>query len=192
MPRASVKEQIVDAAVLSLHEKGFNGASVQDITDAARVPKGSFYNHFDSKEDLAVVVLERYWSRVLSSLAILREEGTSPVERLRRYFDYLAAVARKADFRLGCLIGNMSVEMSGQSPEVRERLALLFANWTRAIEVCVREAQADGSLRTDLDAHVVAAFLLNAWEGSMARTKVDRDMTALRTFERVVATVLAS
>ena len=36
------------------HTRGFNGCSVQDIVDAAGVPKGSFYNHFDSKEALGV------------------------------------------------------------------------------------------------------------------------------------------
>jgi AcrR family transcriptional regulator len=43
MARASVKEQIIAAAVENLHRKGFNATSVEDITDAANVPKGSFY-----------------------------------------------------------------------------------------------------------------------------------------------------
>ena len=43
-------------------KSGFNGCSVQDITECAGVPKGSFYNHFDSKEALAAAALEHYWS----------------------------------------------------------------------------------------------------------------------------------
>ncbi|HWG04870.1 MAG TPA: TetR/AcrR family transcriptional regulator, partial [Beijerinckiaceae bacterium] len=45
MARRNVKEQIVDAALKTLLEKGFNACGVQEITAAAGVPKGSFYNH---------------------------------------------------------------------------------------------------------------------------------------------------
>ena len=41
-------------------ERGFHACSVQDITDAAGVPKGSFYNHFRSKEALAAEILTEY------------------------------------------------------------------------------------------------------------------------------------
>ncbi len=191
MPRASLKEQIIVAAVETLHRKGFNGSSVQDITDAAKVPKGSFYNHFESKEALAVEALDRYWQRVLGSLDMLSDEKTPPVERLRRYFRHLGGIARQGDYRLGCLIGNMSAEMPDQSRLVRERLAILLAAWSRAIESCVRQAQADGSARRDLEAKTVAAFLLNAWEGAVMRSKVERDAAPFAAFEQVVFTLLA-
>ncbi len=60
MPRPNVREKIVDAGLRVLIEKGFNGCGVQDITAAAGVPKGSFYNHFESKEALGAEVVERY------------------------------------------------------------------------------------------------------------------------------------
>jgi TetR/AcrR family transcriptional repressor of nem operon len=190
MPRASVKEQIVVAAIETLHRKGFNGCSVQDITDAARVPKGSFYNHFGSKEDLAVEALERYWHRVLSSLNALSDTGTAPATRLKRYFRHLDEIARQNKYQTGCLVGNMSVEMSGQSASIRGKLAVLLTAWSRAIESCVREAQADGSMRRDIDCKTIAAFLLNAWEGAVMRAKVDRSHAPLEVFEKFVFTSL--
>jgi TetR/AcrR family transcriptional repressor of nem operon len=93
MPRASTKEQIVAAAVETLHLKGFNATSVEDITIAAKVPKGSFYNHFKSKEDLAVEALDRYWQSMLTSLGLLSDEKTAPVTRLKRHFRHLGKVA---------------------------------------------------------------------------------------------------
>jgi len=59
MPRPNVREKIIDAGLKVLIEKGFNGCGVQDITAAAGVPKGSFYNHFESKEALGGEVVER-------------------------------------------------------------------------------------------------------------------------------------
>ena len=60
MTRPNTREQIVQAGLKCLLERGYNGVGVQDITTAAGVPKGSFYNHFDSKEALGAEIVERY------------------------------------------------------------------------------------------------------------------------------------
>lgn len=190
MPRPSVREQIVVAALETLHQRGFNATSVQDITDAAKVPKGSFYNHFDSKEALAVEALDRYWQMVLRNLESLGDETKPPLERLKTYFRRIGQVARDANFGPGCMVGNMSAEMPAQSRPVRDRLSVILAAWSRSIESCIRDAQADGSIRSDLDPRTIAAFLLNSWEGAVMRSKVDRDASAFEAFEQVVFTSL--
>jgi TetR/AcrR family transcriptional repressor of nem operon len=191
MPRTSLREQIIDAAMETLHKKGFNNSSVQDIADAAHAPKGSFYNHFESKEQIAVAALDRYWERVQAALSVLDDKTIPPRERISRYFRRLDSVAAKDGFRRGCMIGNMSAEVADQSALARKRLAGLLSSWTDAIESCVKEAQADGSIRQDLGAREIAAFLLNAWEGALLRAKVDRSPDALSIFERVVSIMLA-
>ncbi len=57
VPRQSVRPQLVEAALEQFHSRGFHNCSVDDITRAAGVPKGSFYNHFASKDALAVEAL---------------------------------------------------------------------------------------------------------------------------------------
>ncbi|GEM_PF-31529 len=192
MPRPSVKEQLIEAAVDTLHRQGFNGTGVQDITDAAGVPKGSFYNHFDSKEALGVESLDRYWQKTLRSLTVLSDSKLPPIERLKIYFRSLDEISRKRKYLRGCMIGNMATEMADQSAPIRERLGVILAAWSRAIESCVKEGQADGSIRQDIDSKSIASFLLNAWEGAAMRAKVDKDRTALRAFENVVFTMLSS
>ena len=81
MPRESVKDEIVTAAVETLHRKGFNGTSVQDITDAAGAPKGSFYNHFESKEALAAEAVRRYREKGRVRLSILQDAKLPPLFR---------------------------------------------------------------------------------------------------------------
>jgi TetR/AcrR family transcriptional regulator, transcriptional repressor for nem operon len=187
MARPSVRERILDAAVEAVRRRGYNACGVQDITDAAGVPKGSFYNHFDSKEALGAAIVEQYWQRgACSTLRILSDETLPPIERLRRYFDALATNMADSDYRCGCLIGNLSAELADQSRLVRDRLSATYAGWTRSIETCVREAQQVGEIRADCDAATLAAFLVNAWEGTMLRAKVDKDGAAYRQFQDVV------
>jgi TetR/AcrR family transcriptional repressor of nem operon len=90
------------------------------------------------------------------------------------------------------MVGNLSTEMSDQSPMIREHLARVLATWTRAIEDCVKEAQADGSLRRDIAAKAIAAFMLNSWEGAVLRAKVDRSSIPFDQFEQIVFTSLAA
>jgi TetR/AcrR family transcriptional repressor of nem operon len=158
-----------------------------DVREAAGVPKGSFYNHFASKEALGAAVLDRYWQhRAGATLRLLEDSEIRPQERLRRHFAAMAANMAKRDYTGGCLIGNLGAELSDHSKLVCERLAAVFAEWTEAVETCIRQAQQEGDIRADCDAGVLAAFLINAWEGAVLRAKVDKNAVPFEEFDEVV------
>ena len=81
MGRPSLREKLASSAVDTLHANGFKGCSIQDITQAAGVPKGSFFNHFENKEDLAIDALRRYLEGTRSEM--LFDESVPPLERLK-------------------------------------------------------------------------------------------------------------
>ncbi|TLZ00599.1 MAG: helix-turn-helix transcriptional regulator [Gammaproteobacteria bacterium] len=60
LPRRSTRNAILEAAMKQFIERGFSACSVEDITKAARVPKGSSYNHFKSKQLLAAEIVTEY------------------------------------------------------------------------------------------------------------------------------------
>src|SRR5271156_6903789 len=136
MPRPSVRQKIVDAALEVLIEKGFNGCGVQDITEAAGVPKGSFYNHFESKEALGAEVVERY-GRDNPRRAALPDKSLAPLQRLHAHFARLNESFTEARFGRGCLLGNLSAELADQSPLIRRRLADLYFAWSTDIATVV-------------------------------------------------------
>jgi TetR/AcrR family transcriptional repressor of nem operon len=185
--KASVRERLVEAGLETLHRRGFNGCGVQEITDNAGVPKGSFYNHFESKEALGAAVVERYWQqRAGSALRLLEDSDVPPRERLRRYFAAMAANMAKRGYTGGCLIGNLGIELSDQSELVRDGLFKVFVGWTEAVEACIREGQREGELRADCDAEVLSSFLINAWEGAVLRAKVTKNGAPLEEFNQIV------
>jgi TetR/AcrR family transcriptional repressor of nem operon len=181
MTRHNVREQIVDAGLKTLLEKGFNACGVRDITNAAGVPTGSFYNHFASKEALGAEIVERY-AQENSRRKALRDKRLSPLERLRRHFDRLGQMYADLDYGRGCLLGNFSAELADHSPLIRERLAALFASWTKDIEEAVRDAQADGTMSSKLDPADLAAFRLDAYEGALLRARVEKSGAPLDRF----------
>ncbi|HTK43605.1 MAG TPA: TetR family transcriptional regulator C-terminal domain-containing protein, partial [Gemmatimonadales bacterium] len=159
MPRPSIRDHLVASGLEALHRQGFNGSAVQDITDAAGVPKGSFYNYFESKEALALEVIDRYGEEVRALAGVLSDESISPLERLRRYFALVATKFAARNYERGCLIGNFSNELADQSRLIRDRLSSNFAAWSRPIETCIRDGQKAGEISRDIDARVLADFL---------------------------------
>ncbi|SEE67653.1 transcriptional regulator, TetR family [Rhizobiales bacterium GAS188] len=189
MPRPNVRQKIVDAGLKILIEKGFNGCGVQDITAAAGVPKGSFYNHFESKEALGAEVVERYGhGQDNPRRAILADKSISAMQRLRAHFERLNEAFTEARYGRGCLLGNFSAELADQSQMIRERLADLYLAWSMDVAAVIAEAQADGSITTKTPAADLAAFLLDAYEGALLRTRVEKSGRAFDRFMTVAFT----
>ena len=75
MQAMETKNKIYQAAVREINKKGFNNVNIEDITTAANVAKGSFYTHFDSKEDIIFYTFET--SDKIYQRAIEKVEGSS-------------------------------------------------------------------------------------------------------------------
>jgi TetR/AcrR family transcriptional repressor of nem operon len=173
MARPSVKEQIVQAGLKVLLDKGFNGVGVQEITESAGVPKGSFYNHFESKEALGAEIVERYGMDV-SRRQTLLDRSLPGLQRLRAHFEGLNELFVKSKFERGCLLGNFSAELSNQSPVIRGKLADLYERLSKDIELAIEDGQRDGSIPRGKNTKQIAAFLLDAYEGVLLRARVER------------------
>ena len=190
-PNPEVRRRLLEAGLNLVHAKGFAASGVKDITDAAGVPKGSFYAYFASKEAFGAAVLEHYWSDIEARLLpILGEDGLTK-RRITRFFHALADDHEAGDFLLGCLVGNLSLELSGSSEPVRAELVRILDDWNEALTTCVRSGQGDsGDVRDDLDAAELAALLIEAWEGAALRGKVTRSRTPYDRFEAVTVPAL--
>src|SRR6478672_12632079 len=84
----ATKRRLLDVGLSTLLERGYNATGIQDLLVATRVPKGSFYHHFASKEDFALQVVDRYLAEVNGLLdAALGDAERAPVERVRSFFE---------------------------------------------------------------------------------------------------------
>lgn len=180
VPKANVREKIVDAALHLFHARGYNGSGVNDIVVAAGVPKGSFYNHFASKEALGLAAISRYWRDY--DIDVLKDQSVPPLERLRRYFEQKADRFRDGGFSRGCLLGNFAAEMADTNMNIREALSTTLTAWTEAIAGVLREARDAGSLPKEKDVDQLARFLMDAWAGCLLRGKVMKDRSVLDDF----------
>jgi TetR/AcrR family transcriptional regulator, transcriptional repressor for nem operon len=180
--KPNVREQLLAAGLETLHARGFNATGVQDIVDAAGVPKGSFYNHFASKDALGAEVVQAYAAKAGTRLRLLQDSSVPPLVRLHKYFEALNQLGVASGYAHGCLLGNFSTELSAQSPAIRDCLRAVFTDWTAAIAVVIAEAQGAGDVPKTMAASTLAGFLVDAWEGAVMRSKVERSGGPLDAF----------
>ena len=181
------REALLDAGVRVVHARGLAATGVRDIAIAARVPRGSFTNHFRSKEAFGLLVLDRYAEKID---AIMREtlggDTRAPAERLKAYFDRISKAAAEAEWRRGCMVPDLAGEIAFHDEAMRARLCAVLAQQSARFESVVRLLRpGDEAGAADL-----AAFLLAAWHGTLLRMKVERNGTALDRFRRMLARLL--
>jgi TetR/AcrR family transcriptional regulator, transcriptional repressor for nem operon len=187
MSKPSHREAILNAGLKVMFRSGYEGASVRDICAAAGVPQGSFTNHFRSKEVFAEEVLDRYFAHLkLSVKEALDNRSLTPRQRLQRYLEIISGVLARDKWNRGCLIGDFSLETTGQSKLLRDRLEAIFQEWRAPFVSCIAEAQTTGEIDSTFDPTDLAEFLLASWEGAILRMKVDRGPAALDRFKNIV------
>ena len=138
MSKLSNREKILTEGLRVVHERGFGGASVRDIVQAAGVPQGSFTNHFASKEAFGLEVIDLY---LASGREVMREtllnDSLPPLQRLAAYIDTGKDRLNRDSMRNGCLFGNFTAEASDHSETIRQKLLDVFAEVRRSIAYCL-------------------------------------------------------
>jgi TetR/AcrR family transcriptional repressor of nem operon len=180
------RDRLIAEGLKSLVLHGFEGIGLNEILHAARVPKGSFYYFFKSKEEFARAVLDAYERRADEQQgAIFNDTSRSPMQRLLDYFDEIGR-GHLAEAPLGgCLFGVLSQTAAARSPEFKARLAQVFSTWEAELAQLLDEAKSVGEVEPDLDTKEAAAFLIDCFEGMLVRLKVDSNRNALRRFQRM-------
>ena len=185
MPRTAdptdIPERLLAAGLDLFLRQGFNGTGIQQITDRAGVPKGSFYNHFASKEAFGAAIVDRYaeYSR-RSWQRMMRGAPSEPMAAIRHVFAAMSAHHEQASGSSGCLIGNFAAEVALASEQCRERLLVAQLAWRERLAGLISAGQATGEIRRDIDPIALSALTWSVWEGALLRMKVEGSVRPLR------------
>ena len=186
MPRPSLREKILTEGFNVVLEQGYCGATVRDIVRAARVPQGSFTNHFESKEAFCLELLIRYFAMVQQNITkTLRNDSLKPLHRLRQWFDIQFEFLKQADFRNGCLIGNFSAEVGPHSDMINAKLIEMYAEIHESVVYCLKAAVKSGELPATTDCKELAHFLYSSLQGAILQAKVERSPLPLKRFIKI-------
>ena len=178
MGRTSDARAKILASAQSLIElRGYSALGVAEICQAAGVPKGSFYYFFESKQALALAVIDEHWAAQRRDWDRVLRSGAEPLRRLRQLCTETEASLRAGQQSCGtvsgCLFGNLTLELSNQTEAIRERLQQIFNAQVEMVEQVITEAvergdvsvsdtrEAAGSVVAQLEGQVLFAKLYN-------------------------------
>ena len=120
MKPASARDRLLDAALVLIRARGYQGTSVEDLCAAAGVTKGAFFHHFRSKEDLGLAAAAHFsaWLDALFARARWREHD-DPLDRVLAYLDFRTAILRGEIPHFTCLLGAMVQDTYATHPAIR-------------------------------------------------------------------------
>ncbi len=186
------KEKILASAKELFHEYGFQQTSVDEILKKSGVTKSNFYYHFKSKEELGLIILERFIKQYEADVLMktLGNKSLSPSGRLVEFYNSVKTFHRDLQNPKGCPFGNMAIEMSGSNENFREKLSAFFNSWEKVIEECINEGMSTGDFRSDLHPGVVAQLILSHLEGAIMMVKTHRSIEPLSSGSETIMRLL--
>ncbi len=186
------KEKIIEAGTIVLLRKGFNGAGLKEILDAANVPKGSFYHFFKNKEAFGKEALIHYSNEFKPVLQqFLIDSKQPPIQRIPIFFQTMADIfEQEKECKGGCLVGNIAQELADINPSLRSCILQIMASWNDYLTHCLDEAQKAGELSPNTDTKALAEFILNSWEGALLKMKIVSSPKPLQNFIRQITKIL--
>ncbi|WP_028579596.1 TetR/AcrR family transcriptional regulator [Desulfogranum japonicum] len=177
---------IIKEGLKVLYRKGYNATGVKEITDAAGIPKGSFYNYFSSKEDFAVAAMQYFTSRELAVMEeILTDTQTPPLERIENLYRMkIEHFISKGRYSFGCFLCNITLEMADISEMIAAEASKAFDQEYQPIINCLQEAKDRGDLPQESDIHLKAETLRNSWFGALVIMKANKNEKSLLSFQQ--------
>lgn len=187
MKKENTRIKILDAAAELIHRKGFNHTGIQEILEAAAVPKGSFYFYFKSKEDLGLALVDHFAESIgARARSCFEDESMPPLDRLRSFFQAACARHEAEGFQKGCPIGNLCQEMSDLSTGFRQKLESVMQRTAAGVAGLLRQAKDAGDLPARLEPEETARFIISSWQGALLTMKVEKSVEPLLRFERFI------
>jgi TetR/AcrR family transcriptional repressor of nem operon len=168
----NAREKLTTSAAALFQRFGYAGVSIRDITSSVDIPKGAFYNYFSSKEALASAVLSQHFDALLEPL--ISAGSRSPTARLRHHFEAIIPSRKTRSESPLLLICTLAAE----GPALPLPLALKIAEgirlWSDNVAGLILLSQADGQIDAKDNSDLLAAILINCWQGAAIRHKCDQ------------------
>lgn len=181
------KEDIIKKAVELFHHLGYHNTGINQVLKELNIPKGSFYNYFESKEALAVAVVDWHieQTRIIFEAATKEQRNTKGIQQ---FFSVFFNRIEQMNYLNGCPIGNMITELA----DLNEPVRLKLLEWVRYLEDEIFEIIKQENQRTEAEARSMASFVIASFEGVIMKAKVEQNSSALEHFNTYIIKNLLS
>jgi len=185
------KKDIIKRGSELFRQQGYHNTGISDILIACDIPKGSFYNYFNSKEDFGIKVLDYYGDMMLGLVnSKLKGSTLNPVDRLKVLYKTLIDLNNRDQGKSGCLVNNISNEVGGLNERLAEAADRNYKKWVDVIARVVAKGQAISEIRNDMGALEIAEYLHGTFYGLLSRMKVVKNTNSMNDWYNMTFTFI--
>lgn len=166
------KQFIIEKTAPIFNEKGYAGTSLNDLTKATGLTKGSIYGNFENKDDVALAVFDYNYNRVVEYIKAKLQATENSIERLLVYPGVYRNYLKTPFLQPGCPILNTATEADDTHPLLKEKAANALAFWKKAVENQIKRGIARGEIKADANPTEIAVILISLIEGAFMQAKV--------------------
>ncbi|MBL0740918.1 TetR/AcrR family transcriptional regulator [Chryseolinea lacunae] len=169
---ARTKAFIIEKTAPVFNTKGYAGTSINDLSEATGLTKGSIYGNFTSKDDVALAAFDYNLQKVQNVVKSEMSKCTTVLDQLLVYVNVYDNF-EKFPFPLGgCPILNTSTEADDTHPELRKRANAAILSWKNALVGLIEKGVKMKELRAQIDAEQTAVAIIALIEGGIMIAKV--------------------
>ena len=185
-------DYLVEKGLNILWSKGYNGTSVNDIVNAAEVPKGSFYFYFESKEDYVVKVLEKYFENKRGAIMnILNNSDAGPKQSVFNFYNLRVKIIKEQlNCTLGCMGSNIGTEMAEHSEKIRTTIVTEERKIRLQVRDVVKKAQEENEVSNPIAADKIVDFIEDSFKGMLTSMKETKSAEPLDNFLKFLSVIL--
>lgn len=172
LPKAGARQNLLDAALLLIREKGYSSTSVDELCAQAGVTKGAFFHHFKSKDALAVAAA-KHWSEITGTFfeTAPYHRHSDPLDRVLGYLDFRKAILKGEIAEFTCLVGTMVQEIYGTNPDIREACEACISAHAAKVAADIAEAMKRYRIRASWTAESLGLHTQAVLQGAFIMAK---------------------
>ena len=177
------KARLAASMLELIQTSGYSGTGLSAVIEHAGAPKGSVYFHFpDGKEGLGVAAIELARQQFETLIAEAAVAAGSPAGAVRAAIEALTAIVSESDFRLGCPVSVVTLEMGADSERLREACATAFESWIAPTAAFLEASGVDAG-----EARSLATVVVSTIEGAVIVSRALRSTQPLTNAADVLA-----
>ncbi len=161
------RQHIIQQAATLFNQRGYTGASINDVMAITGLQKGGIYRHFQSKEELALAAFDFAQQQSTQRLEAAVQGETNAIQQLLAFIHAFHALTLRSPLPGGCPIFNTIVDSDDGDPALRERALAVVTHWEALIRQIVTQGIQAGTVRATIDPQAVATVLISTVEGAI-------------------------
>ncbi len=169
------RDRVLRQAATLFNQRGYSGASFAELSRVTGLQKGGIYNHFSSKDHLALEAFDYAVATISTQFQEAVEGRESARARLFAVIDVFQGHTKGNPIPGGCPIMNTAIEADDTHPELRKRARRSMDQLRRFVARIVGEGIEQGEFRTDVDADEAAIVMIATLEGALMMSHLYRN-----------------